>query len=351
MNAKTLEKSISMDKRKEEMISDSGYPIPFRLLNRSHVFPDISAPMPGRDVFPLANVCYRIQSKHRSLYLELSDINEEAIVLRPFNENALTQQWLFVPSKGSDSGPYRILNAATENTSSRRFLGFMTRNWDPIFFPPRLIDPDYADVLGLVNSDMPQTWKLDSTEQDPSRTDRVTSANSLDEYVSYLDQVGEWNVFKASRDPEIAPDGWYYLRHVGTFRHLSVSLAPFKRREPSFRLNPEGDAAAFQVKYAGGSTEVRLALLPSSYLTEVGGNLFNASNASNSSLDTLWILERAIDLQPGKHYYICLADDPSRVISEDIVENSDYPVVEKQNGYANHQWEFLETGPSSRKKQ
>ncbi|KAF5339292.1 hypothetical protein D9757_007921 [Collybiopsis confluens] len=337
--------------------------------------------MPGREVFPLANVCYRIQSKYRSLYLELSDINEEAIVLRPFDENAPTQQWLFVPSKGSDSGPYRILNAATENTSSRRFLGFITRNWDPIFFPPRLIEPDRADVCGLVDSDMPQTWKLDSTEQDPSRTDCVTgqssssftcasikcispydmypillgtvfnrlkflTADSLDEYVSSLDYIGgKWNVFMASRDPEISPDGWYYLRNVGTSRYLSVSVAQFKLREPRFNLDPDGAAAAFQVKYAGGSTEVRLALLPSSYLTEVGGNLFNASNASNSSLDTLWILERAIDLQPGKRYYICLADDPSRVISGDIVQNSYYPVVEKQNGYANHQWDFSDIAP------
>ncbi|KAF5342703.1 hypothetical protein D9757_015302 [Collybiopsis confluens] len=237
--------------------------------------------MPGREVFPLAN---------------------EAIVLRPFDENAPTQQWLFVPSKGSDSGPYRILNAATENTSSRRFLGFITRNWDPIFFPPRLIEPDRADVCGLVDSDMPQTWKLDSTEQDPSRTDCVTGQSSssftcasikcispYDMYPILLGTVltgiftqicfpvvprlhrGKWNVFMASRDPEISPDGWYYLRNVGTSRYLSVSVAQFKLREPRFNLDPDGAAAAFQVKYAGGSTEVRLALLPSSYLTEVGG--------------------------------------------------------------------------------
>ncbi|KIK66929.1 hypothetical protein GYMLUDRAFT_37970 [Collybiopsis luxurians FD-317 M1] len=116
----------------------------------------------GKIEFPAPHVYYRIRSADLAWYLELSDVNDEKIVMRPLKET-LDQQWTFVASTAGD-GTFKILNAATENLRSPRFLGFLDKDMSRT--PPTLLDPNQGDVLGLTDADTPQHWKVSNTEGD-----------------------------------------------------------------------------------------------------------------------------------------------------------------------------------------
>jgi len=102
--------------------------------------------------FPASQVLYRIQSADLAEYLELSDVNDELIVTRPFKES-LEQQWIFTPS-GANDDTFKVLNAATENLRNPRFLTVITN------------DKNTVNALGVTNSDTPKTWSIKKTGKD-----------------------------------------------------------------------------------------------------------------------------------------------------------------------------------------
>ncbi|KAF8720253.1 hypothetical protein AX14_011097 [Amanita brunnescens Koide BX004] len=98
--------------------------------------------------FPMQNIRYRIQSVDLATYLELYDVNDEEVVLRPIKD-CLGQQWMFIASEsGTGGSSYKIQNVATHSLRNPRYLS-ITPN-----------DSNAPNGIAVTDEDQPVVWSL-----------------------------------------------------------------------------------------------------------------------------------------------------------------------------------------------
>ena len=116
--------------------------------------------------FPMQNIRYRIQSVDLATYLELYDVNDEEVVLRPIKDclgqqvsktfyvrfltfNFRFYQWMFIASEsGTGGSSYKIQNVATHSLRNPRYLS-ITPN-----------DSNAPNGIAVTDEDQPVVWSL-----------------------------------------------------------------------------------------------------------------------------------------------------------------------------------------------
>ncbi|KAF5374067.1 hypothetical protein D9757_010744 [Collybiopsis confluens] len=152
--------------------------------------------------------------------------------------------------------------------------------------------------------------------------------------------IDEKKPSSATRDPDITAGG-YELDNVGTKQYMYTSSTPVWRVSPQAQADKISNR--YNLNYVGSSAEIEFTLSESaSYYFEVSGDLLTIGNRGTDK----WILDKVnppvINASGKAAYYICVASNPSLVLSgdtrKDINDRIYFTVAAKINGYINHYW-------------
>lgn len=210
--------------------------------------------------FPLS-VLHRIQSVDLGSYLELYDVDDKSIVMRPISDS-LEQQWTFVPS--TTKGSYIVMSAATQFLQRPRYLSVTPGNANATATTNAKVDSSPQAVTTLKTA---KSWEIRPTDKegisgififacqgaDEEReiflfTNKTGETGTLEEAVSnntVFHRSRKWRVLEVS--PSVPKDNYRIRTLNGTALQMKpgtgvLSVEPLaKGKQQEWEVEPQGN--------------------------------------------------------------------------------------------------------------